>query len=206
MPGENSLGSNPISMPANAALLQQLANAHIQQHQQSTPQPEMKAHNQVLAFLRQQKEYGQPTSGKGFENNLEKFVKEHVKSGRKDKNGPKLKLIGQSDIDHIQALLRNENTEELHQFMRNKRWSTVTLIIGDEIVTLNRPKSQTATLQYVNSHIDNKHARQGDEQLLDLNADAMQLLATRLLQGQAMAVANAPDGQQALSPEDSAQP
>ncbi len=199
MPGVNGVPT-PGGSSFNPAMLEQIARMQASlgaaPASNAAPKPALQAHHQILEFLREQKNGGQPVDGEVLKDNLNDFVRTHNKGCRKAKHVPKLSLIKEADIEHIQALLLDGKTDELRDFMRKKRWGTVTLIIGDKVVTLSRPKSKEANLQYVNSHMDPEQAKPEDGQLLDLDANAAHLLAGQLLQSGTTALGNGPDAQE----------
>ena len=179
MSGPNLSNINPpASIPPH--LLQQLMtnmpSAKTPHGGAGTPGPQLQTHMQLLDLLRN------PPPHQDRQEALADFIKQSNEASRKDRRAPKFKTVSDKNIEHLQTLLQNRDTNGVQAFMRKNRWTTLTLIMGDEVVTLCRPKSKKGDMRYVSNHLDSAKDDANSGSLLELTPSALATMAAQLLQ------------------------
>lgn len=193
MPDINAANIAPHSSPLPPHLtpyaLQHLANAPGTPTLTGPASQELGVHSQVLDLLRTH------PRNQDRQEALADFIKQHndliKKSPGKQKHAPKFSSVKEEDMQKIQSFCANGNTDAIHALMRKKGWKTLTLILGDDVVTLCRPKNKKGDMQYVRNCVDAGEDRteidtgnNGRPLKLDDHPDILELLAGQLMQRQ----------------------
>ena len=185
MPGPNISNSKPPASIPPQLLQQMMTNmppAKAPQGSAGTPGPQLQAHMQLLDLLRN------PPPHQDRQEALADFIKQSNEASRKDRRAPKFKTVSDKNIEHIQTLLQEGDPAGVQAFMRKKRWTTLTLIMGDEVVTLCRPKNKKGDMRYVGNHLDPAKDDANSGSLLELTPNALATMAAQLLQQRAAQV------------------